>query len=110
MAHAFNYAGSESILTALWKIDEKSSAEITELFYQEILAGTEKDLALQKAKLAYLEKATGRTLAPEYWAGLVIMGDSAAIELAENRPNWYWLLGFFLIAALLLMLVRFIRK
>ncbi|MEL6254324.1 MAG: CHAT domain-containing protein [Bacteroidota bacterium] len=110
MAHAFNYAGSESILTALWKIDEKSSAEITELFYQEILAGVDKDLALQRAKLAYLEKANGRTLAPEYWAGLVIMGDSSAIEIEENRPNWYWVLGFFLLAALFLMLVRFLRK
>ncbi|MDW3652862.1 MAG: CHAT domain-containing tetratricopeptide repeat protein [Bacteroidia bacterium] len=110
MAHAFNYAGSESILTALWKIDEKSSAEITELFYQEILAGTDKDLALRKAKLTYIEKASGRTLAPEYWAGLVIMGDSSAIEIEENRPNWYWFLGFFLLAALLLMLIRFIRK
>lgn len=110
MAHAFNYAGSESILTALWKIDEKSSAEITELFYQELLAGGEKDQALQKAKLAYLEKASGRTLAPEYWAGLVIMGDSSAIELDENRPNWYWVLGFFLLAALFLMVLRFLRK
>ncbi|MEZ4792205.1 MAG: CHAT domain-containing tetratricopeptide repeat protein [Gelidibacter sp.] len=32
LAHAFNYAGSESILTSLWKIDEQSSAKIIESF------------------------------------------------------------------------------
>ena len=34
LAHAFNYAGSESILTSLWKIDEQSSAVIIESFYK----------------------------------------------------------------------------
>jgi CHAT domain-containing protein len=32
MAHAFNYAGSESMLTGLWKIDEQSSTIITGFF------------------------------------------------------------------------------
>ncbi|MFK7812184.1 MAG: CHAT domain-containing protein, partial [Maribacter sp.] len=33
LAHAFNYAGSESILTSLWQIDEQSSTQILEYFY-----------------------------------------------------------------------------
>src|SRR5690606_17190535 len=32
MAHAFNYAGSESVLTGLWKIDERASIVIVEAF------------------------------------------------------------------------------
>ncbi|WP_047551183.1 CHAT domain-containing protein [Psychroserpens sp. Hel_I_66] len=87
LAHAFNYAGSESILTSLWKIDEQSSAQIIENFYGYIKKGLPKDKALQKAKLDYLAKANGRTNAPQYWAGLVFIGDTAPIDLNTNN-NW----------------------
>ncbi len=35
LAHAFNCAGSESILTGLWKIDEQTSADNRRLLLQE---------------------------------------------------------------------------
>jgi len=80
LAHAFNYAGSESILTSLWKIDEKSSAEIVKLFYDQLSEGLPKDKALQQAKLEYLKSVDGRTLSPEYWAGLILIGDTSPIS------------------------------
>jgi len=39
LAHAFNYAGSESILTGLWKIDEQTSAVLIEAFYKNLVDG-----------------------------------------------------------------------
>ncbi|MGB5273688.1 MAG: CHAT domain-containing protein, partial [Flavobacteriaceae bacterium] len=89
LAHAFNYAGSESILTSLWEIDEKSSTEILSNFYENLEKGMDKDKALQQAKLAYLKQATGRTMAPQYWAGLVLMGDTAPITIS-TQTNWIW--------------------
>ncbi len=85
LAHAFNYAGSESILTALWEIDEQASAIVVESFYKELLAGLPKDEALRNAKLNYLKHANGRMVAPQYWAGLVIMGDVSSISLKEKK-------------------------
>lgn len=100
LAHAFNYAGSESILTSLWKVDERSSAEIIELFYENIKSGKSKDKALRLAKLDYIKNTDGRTVAPQFWAGLVLMGDTAPITISNNT-NWlYWFIG--LIALLLL--------
>ncbi|WP_396636880.1 CHAT domain-containing protein [Maribacter sp. R77961] len=100
LAHAFNYAGSESILTSLWKVDERSSAEIIESFYGYIKLGKPKDEALQLAKLDYIKNTEGRTLAPQYWAGLVLMGDTNPINVAD-ATNWlYWILG---ILALILL-------
>ena len=94
MAHAFNYAGSESILTGLWKIDEQTSTIITDLFYKNLQEGMTKDEALRQAKLSYLQQSDGRMLAPQYWAGLVIMGDTAPIVFKENsRTKWYWIGG-----------------
>lgn len=100
LAHAFNYAGSESMLTGLWKIDEQASAMIMESFYKQLLEGQPKDEALRQAKLAYLEKAGSRMLAPHYWAGLVIMGDTAPIQLSPQRRSIPWLIAATILAIL----------
>ncbi len=106
LAHAFNYAGSESMLTSLWKIDEKSSTEIIGFFYDNLKEGMSKDDALRQAKLTYLATANGRTLAPNYWAGLILMGDSSSISLDSGMPVWMYLLPAFLI----LLLIYFFLK
>lgn len=90
LAHAFKYAGSESILTSLWKIDEQSSAQIVSYFYDNLKNGMPKDSALKRAKLTYLAKAEGRTLQPNYWAGLVLIGDTSPLELKSSWPWWIW--------------------
>lgn len=98
MAHAFNYAGSKSILTGLWKIDEYASVKILESFYDNLEKGMTKDIALQQAKIAYLESAQGRMMSPQYWAGLVIMGDISPISIKKNGlPKFLWIGGSLLI-------------
>lgn len=81
LAHAFNYAGSKSLLMGIWKIDERASALIAESFYRYLSEGKTKDKALQLAKLDYLGRADGRSLSPEFWAGLILMGDGSEIDL-----------------------------
>ena len=93
LAHAFNYAGSESILTSLWEIDEESSAKIVKLFYDNLSIGMPKDEALRQAKLSYIETAEGRTAAPQYWAGLVLIGDTTPIDLKTGVAWWWYLLA-----------------
>lgn len=105
LAHAFNYAGSESILTSLWEIDEKSSNEIIASFYEYLADGLPKDLALRNAKLAYLKQAEGRTLHPQYWAGLVLMGDSSPISVSTGHSALW--IGIFL-GVLLVVLVLYV--
>ena len=96
LAHAFNYAGSESILTGLWKIDEQASSVVLSFFYNNILRGMAKDEALRQAKLSYLSKAEGRMLAPQYWAGLVIMGDTSPIVMEKQKAPWWMIPGLVL--------------
>lgn len=98
LAHAFNYAGSESLITGLWKIDEQVSAELMEVFYINLLKGLPKDEALQQAKLTYLSKATGRTLSPQYWAGLVLMGDTGPLVIHKPWYAWWpWALALLVV-------------
>ncbi|HEY0039997.1 MAG TPA: CHAT domain-containing protein, partial [Flavisolibacter sp.] len=111
LAHAFNYAGSESILTGLWKIDEQASAVLMESFYKNLVAGLPKDEALRQAKLDYLKNADGRALAPQYWAGLVIMGDTSPIALeTASTFNWRWIAIGAMIIAFVIGVFRFLQK
>ncbi len=90
LAHAFNYAGSYRILTALWEIDEQSSSLITEFFLQNLKAGLPTDEALQQAKLMYLRNSRGRVLAPAYWAGLIMLGEPAIVSLHQSAFGYRW--------------------
>ena len=107
LAHAFNYAGSESILTSLWNIDEVSSTQIVEYFYEYLAQGLPKDEALKKAKIQYLSSVEGRGAAPQYWAGLVLIGDTTPIILQGNSNHiWWWVAGILLIFALLILFYK----
>jgi len=106
LAHAFNYAGSESILTSLWKIDEQSSAKIVALFYHQLSKGLTKDKALQLAKLDYLNSEDGRTLSPQYWAGLILIGDTSPISISTSRTWFIWLFGALILVGLSFYLIR----
>ncbi|WP_396591633.1 CHAT domain-containing protein [Allomuricauda sp. R78024] len=105
LAHAFNYAGSESILTSLWQIDEQSSTQILGFFYSYLENGQPKDEALRLAKLDYLKTAEGRTLHPQYWAGLVLMGNTSPIEISQPFP-WLWVIGGIILILLLTMFLK----
>lgn len=99
LAHAFNYAGSKSLLMGIWKIDEQVSAQIAELFYRYLAEGKTKDKALQLAKLDFLLTAEGRSLSPEFWAGLIVMGDTSSIDFDPvfRAEFWIWTVVGFII-------------
>src|SRR5690606_15195699 len=80
---------SSDLLMALWRIDEQSSAMITENFIQLLKEGMPTDEALRKAKLQYLQNAEGRMLAPAHWAGLVMMGEPVALSFNPKKDLPY---------------------
>jgi CHAT domain-containing protein len=100
LAHAFNYAGSKSILTSLWQVDEQSASFITEKFIENLATKMPAGEALQQAKLAYLQQAEGRMKSPVYWAGIVLMGDAGTVML-EPKSNYNNLLLLIAVVAAL---------
>jgi CHAT domain-containing protein len=103
LAHAFNYAGSKSILTSLWQADEQSASVITEKFIENLAAKMPAGEALQQAKLSYLQQAEGRMKSPVYWAGLVLMGDAGVLDIT-NRPGnrtLFWVITLFAAASII---------
>lgn len=90
LARGFSYAGAASIVTTLWSIDDYASAEIMEMFYENLKKGDTKDAALRKAKLAYLSHNKNTNAAhPLYWAAFIPVGDMSAIK-DGGIPIWAW--------------------
>lgn len=67
---AFFYAGTRSILSSLWRINDVTSAVIMKRFYRYLAEGDSKDIALQKAQIL-LKKYHPH---PSYWAAYRLLG------------------------------------
>ncbi len=111
LAHAFNYAGSESLLTSLTKTDEKAGALISEYFLDLVASGESLDQALQLAKLEYLKNSKGRALMPTYWSGLILIGQKHPIPLKkEKTPSYFMFFGGLMVLLGLGVLIFMMRK
>jgi uncharacterized membrane protein len=69
-----------------------------------------KDKALQQAKLTYISNAEGRTINPEYWAGLVLIGDTSPIKMDSSSNILYWIFGILFVLVLFLMIYKTSKK
>lgn len=93
LSRDFMMAGCPSTLISLWSVEDCTTAEIMQQYYQHLYAGATKDSALQKAKLDFLRTADRLHAHPFYWAPFVAFGDQGVLEL-EQRLWWpYLLLG-----------------
>ncbi len=91
LGYSFAYAGCPSLVLSLWSIDEQSSSAIIARFYELLADGLPKHEALRQAKLDHLAKAEGELALPNYWAGLVLVGDVEPVRIAAGMPWWLWL-------------------
>lgn len=109
LARAFSYAGCKSVITSLWKADDASTAYITKRLHHHLQQGKPKDVALQQAKLDYLEDATiaDRLKTPAYWSHLVLIGDAGALYEGSNS---LLITGFVLGGLLLVVIMILLRR
>ncbi|MCC6461692.1 MAG: CHAT domain-containing protein, partial [Saprospiraceae bacterium] len=85
LALAFAYAGCPSVVANQWSASDQSSKDILLRFYRYLDAGLAKDVALQKAKLDYLQQSMPTYSTPAYWSSLILIGDPAAILLPGEK-------------------------
>lgn len=97
LARGFFYSGASSIASTLWKINDASTTNLMDSFYKNLSDGDTKDMALQKAKISFLNNNRQNGLShPYYWSGFIISGNTAPL----TSPNyWVWIgLGILLSA------------
>jgi len=106
LARSFNYAGAKSVLVSLWTIPDYSTSQIINYFFDNL--GTEsKAIALQQAKIRYLQTADEHLSNPIYWAGLTINGDDSPIIIKDEMDRK---LLYLILSILTLVGVLFWRK
>lgn len=75
LTRAFEYAGARSVLSTLWRIDDRSTARWMERFYAHLRAGLPKDEALRRTQLQFIRGAAPSSAAPFFWAAFQLDGD-----------------------------------
>ncbi|MEL6252951.1 MAG: CHAT domain-containing tetratricopeptide repeat protein [Bacteroidota bacterium] len=108
LAQGFTYAGAKSIVATLWSVQNASNAELMKRFYQNLIEGDNKALALQKAKISMNREGSSYG-PPFYWAAPAVIGSTAPI----NPPSpilRYLLLSISLLMACSIGFVLFNRN
>ncbi|MEM9929646.1 MAG: CHAT domain-containing protein, partial [Bacteroidota bacterium] len=88
LGRGFLQAGAHSVLPSLWEGYSPSLSAITDELYQHLRQEMPLDVALQRAKLAYLESPQNKgNTAPFYWASYLPIGQM------DERNDGGWQLG-----------------
>ena len=105
LARGFSFAGASSVVTSLWSVSDKATANLMQLFYTNLKRGQDKDDALRQAKLDFMKEQNEAFAAPFYWASTIAIGDMKPIQ---SGPNWSIIL--FVGAALLIGFLLWKRR
>jgi len=107
VGRGFSMAGAKSSVTSLWSIDDRTSVQMFEPFYEYVKSGASPDIALRKAKLAYIEQADSYLAAhPYYWSPYVFYGNTGTVKIGTQAPLGLYLgglLGVLIIAGLIFL-------
>jgi CHAT domain-containing protein len=93
LSRAFTYAGAHSLVMNLWQIRDQTASEIAVSFYTYLNRGLNKDQALQRAKLDYINNNNSD---PYLWGSFVIYGDIRPL-VHKKRYFTYMITGLLLV-------------
>jgi CHAT domain-containing protein/tetratricopeptide (TPR) repeat protein len=109
LSRAFIYAGSDGIISTLWKTEDKVTAFLMERLHININKGMLPELALQTAKIELLDNSLigAQYKTPNYWSNFIYAGKIKPASIADKGlKGWF----FLSIAVLLLYLVYVLTK
>ncbi len=109
---AFAALGIPAAVSNLWSVDNESTYQITELFYKYLSQGSPTDVALQKAKLEFIDKISSQEKKlPYFWAGTILTGKVGIIKSGPGFP-WIKWMGIILLLLAIMYCIRtlFFRK
>jgi tetratricopeptide (TPR) repeat protein len=91
LTRSFRLAGTESVVSSLWKVDDAPTKEMMILFYQNLAKGQGKATALANAKRTF------RKLHPSapasQWAAFILFGDDEPVLLDRRSSIRPWMIG-----------------
>ncbi len=112
LARGFQYAGAENVLFSLWQVNDKSTAELMELYYGNLHKTHSRNLSLALAGRDYLmdENIDNIQKSPYYWGAFVYYGatDSPS-EIGGFKGIWIFG-GIILFGAMCLLVFFWVKR
>jgi len=116
MTRAFLFAGTPTVISSLWEVDDKATELLMEKFYGNWRNGMSKEEALRQAQIEIRANYPN----PYYWAGFVLNGDGGQGSETIIQPEEttvsaktslipYYLSGFLLVV-LFVVIVSVVRN
>jgi CHAT domain-containing protein/Flp pilus assembly protein TadD len=107
LTRGFIHSGVSSIVMTNWEVHDQTGAWLMERFYEYLSQGMEKDKAMQKAKIEFLQQANQLKAHPYFWASYVIIGDTEPLSLSgSNRYMILFLSAFILVTVVVFLVFR----
>jgi CHAT domain-containing protein len=109
LTHSFMSAGSKSVVSSLWKVDDRATQVLMSDFYQSMLRdGVPPVTALRAAKLKMIQDK--RWNQPYYWAGFVFQGDYESRINVETNARLSLVLALLSLVLISSGLIIFLRR
>ena len=98
--------GVDNIVMSLWEVNDKITSEQMVSFYNGFLEQrNDLNTSLRNMKLGYLEANDSYSCHPYYWASFIHLGSNMYFDDGGASKNiMYWLLGFVIVAVLILLI------
>jgi tetratricopeptide (TPR) repeat protein len=82
LMRAFLAAGAASLVTTLWAVEDRSTAQLMDSFYHKLAEGWTRGAALRNAQLGFLsdEQPVERYRHPYYWGPFFLVGNGGSVQ------------------------------
>jgi CHAT domain-containing protein len=112
LARSFFYAGAQSLVTTLWRVEDSRAAALSTDFYRSMKIGARKDQAISIAQRNYLNslKPEDKLFAhPVYWSALIAIGNMNPVQFHATRRSPPWLIIGSLVILVILGALTWLR-
>ncbi|MEM7107055.1 MAG: CHAT domain-containing tetratricopeptide repeat protein [Bacteroidota bacterium] len=110
LAQGFAYAGVPSIVMSHWNVDDASTNQLMQQFYNGLSEQLPKSEALRQAKIDYLNEANPNKKHPFFWGAFVSIGDNSPIIEKEKYSWFYYIIVPILLITIIYGVIRFRQK
>ena len=109
IARGFQYAGAENLLFTLWQINDLSTSQIMQSFYENYNNSESAFFANHQSKIDYLENESisNAKKSPYYWSSFVYYGK---LEPAKSNDTLFYIIFGIAIGLIVLLLFMKNRK
>lgn len=82
LRRALMVAGAQTLVTSLWRVDDRTTRDLMVYFYEALLAGEGRGEALHQAA----QRVRARRPHPYYWAPFIVLGNLAPLQGIRAAP------------------------